>query len=494
MIGTTGSPRTNAAAMFRHLPPIRAAILPMAIALIAGCGGAKQKTNDETLPSAVAKVMALRVTIKANGEIQASNSTRIIPAIRRWGTIEFAIPEGQRVRKGETIARINTDEIDRLLKDTELRVSEQQVRFDSARTELEVQEMETAVSLRQAQQDVQSAEKELDKHRKADEVLETRSAQVKIETTRRQLARLERRAVEIAALLKDGFVTEDQVEQEQIAMQEARLAAETAVAEINVLTNYNLPLREARLATALDKAQTEIEKRRKTTAALQRQKQQAVEAATQQLERHKSDLAQYKEEMNACVVTAPSDGLVTYADPNQPWRRSEVQVGGKVSPGQVLMTIPDLSNVKAVVNIPEADATRVATGQPVLVTVDAAANQSFTGDVAKVAEVANVQGWWKADVKEYTADVSLPGVKTLKPGLSCAAEIHVETVENALCVPVQAVFRRDKAFVVYVMENGIAREVQVKTGQSSETHVQITDGIKAGDVVTLVKPSQAQSP
>lgn len=470
------------------------AVATGSLLLFAGCGkGARDSSTDST-PSAKAERMSLRVTVKASGEIQAAKSTRIIPAIRRWATIEFAVPEGQRVTNGEVIARMNTDEIERLLKDTELRVSEHQVRLDSAKTDLEVQQMESAAAMRQAQQDLQNAERELEKHVKADVALETRHAEVKIETSRRQLARLERRAVEITALLKDGFVTEDQVEQEQISMEIARLDAQTAAAEIGVLTNYSLPLREARLASAVDKAKTEIEKRRKNGTAQLRQKEQAVEAATQQLERQNRDLAQYREELAACVVTAPSDGLVTYADPNQPWRRGDVQVGGKVAPGQVLMTIPDLSEVKAVVNVPEADATRVTTNQSVIIAVEAASGQSFTGSVTKVAEVANVQGWWKADVKEYTADISLPGVKSLKPGLSCTAEIHVETVDNVLCVPVQAVFRQEKSFVVYVLDASGAHTVSVQTGKSSETHVQILEGLQQDDVVALVKPSDARKP
>jgi HlyD family secretion protein len=349
--------------------------------------------------------------------------------------------------------------------------------------------------LRQAEQEVQNSGQELAKFLSGDSPLETRNATVKTETTRRQLARRERRVEEIASLLKDGFVTEDQVEEERIGVEEARMGAESAVAELNVHTNFALPLREARLRTALDKAQTELDKKKKSTIAVRRQKEQAVLAAKQLLERQQMERRTLSDELAACTVKAPTDGLVLYGDSQQPWRRNEIQIGGRLSPGQALMTIPDLSVMKAVVNVPEADANRVATQQTVVITIEAAAGQTFTGSVIKVSEVANSQGWWRQDdVKEYAADLSLPGGNGLKPGLSCTAEIMVETLTNTLCVPIQAVFKREREFILYLMKDGVAREVVVKTGKSSDTQVQILEGVRDGEDVALVRPPETKTP
>jgi HlyD family secretion protein len=475
--------------MTRLLVPIL-----LVAALLAACSSRRENVSANATPTAKAAQTDLRITVKASGSIQATNSTRIVPTLKRGVAIEFIVPDGQRVKEGDVIARFNTEEIDRYVKDTELRVADQEVKVDGAKTDLEVQQMENAAQLRQAEQEVQNAAKELEKFIQADSSLETRNATVKTDTTRRQLARLERRAGEIVTLLKDGFVTEDQVEEEKIAMEEARLTAETAVAELSVLTNYSLPLREARLRTAVDKAQTEQDKRKKSNLATQRQKEQAVAAANQLLDRNRTELQNFRQELAACTVRAPTDGLVIYGDPAQPWRRSEILVGSRIQPGQSLVTIPDMDVMKAVVNVSESTASMVVTQQTAVVTVEAAAGQAFTGAVMRISEVANSQNWWEGDVKEFSCDVSLPDAKGLKPGLSCTAQILVETLPNTLCVPVQAVFRREREFIVYVMSGGASRATPVRVGKSSDTLVQILDGLKPGEEVALVRPPDAKTP
>lgn len=477
-----------------NLAALAVLLVAVAAGTTPGCSKAGSAASQDPVPKAQATRGPMRIAIKASGAIQAANSKKIIPGLKRNGMIEFLIQEGVRVREGELLARINTEELDRLIKDVEIKASEQEMRLESARTELEIQDMENAVQLRQAEQDLQNANQELAKFLSGDAPLETRNATVKVETTRRQLARQERRAEEIATLLKDGFVTEDQVEEERIALEEARLAAGTAAAELNLQTNFALPLREAKLRSAQDKAQTELDKKKKSTIAQRRQKEQAVSAAGQLLEKHRMELKALQAELAACTVKAPTDGLVLYGDPQQSWRRSEIQVGGRIYPGQTMLTIPDLGVMKAVVNIPEADANRVATQQTAVVTVEAAAGQTFTGTVIKASEVANSQGWWReGDVKEYAADLSLPAGNSLKPELSCTAEIMVETLTNALSVPVQAVFKREKDFIVYTMRDGVARETVVRTGKSSDTRVQIVEGLSEGEEVALIRPPDARS-
>ncbi len=452
-----------------------------------GCRPSPQGTPSST-PTAVAAVMDLRITIKASGEIRAQRSERIIPDLKRAATIEFIVAEGQRVTNDEVAARFSTEELDRSVKDAEARLADLTVRLSSAQTELDVQEMENASSLRTAEIDVTSAERELEKFLQGDIPLETRGATVKKETANRELERRQSRTVEIESLLTEGFVTADQVEEERIALDQARVAKEAAAAELDMLTRYTLPLREAKARNALATARTELEKRRKNTASLTQQKRQAVEAARQNVERTTRDIESFRKELAACVVKSPTDGIVTYADPNTPWRRSEVQVGSKVYPGQVLMTIPNMDDMKAVINVPEADVQRIASNQQAIVTVEAASRHGVTGSVIKVAEVANAQGWWSADVKEFAAEVTFTDPPPLKPGLSCSAEILTGTVTNALCIPVQAVFRKDNLFTAIVANGGTSRETPIRIGASSESMVQVLEGLRPGDRVCLSKP------
>jgi RND family efflux transporter MFP subunit len=472
-------------------------ILPLCgVILPAGCSPSSTDASSSATPTTTAILMDLRLTVRASGEIRATRSERIIPDIKRPCTIEFIVPEGQRITNGEVVARFNTEELDRTLKEAEGKLADQTVKMISTQTELDIQKMENNASLRTAEIGVQSAERELEKLLQGTMPLEIRTAKVKKETASRELDRQQKKTQEIESLLAEGFVTADQVEEERIALDQARIDSETAAAELDMLTRYTLPLDEAKARNTLATAQTALEKQQKNAESLTRQKQQAVEVARLTAERTTNDIVLLRKELAECIVKSPTDGIVTYADPSMPWRRGEVQVGSKISAGQVLMTIPNMGEMKAVVNVPEADIQRVATNQPVIVTIEAASRNGVTGSVIKVAEVANAQGWWSADVKEFATEVSFLNPPPLKPGLSCSAEILTGILTNALCIPSQAIFRKDNLFIVYVAGPGSApRETPVRLGASSESMVQVLDGLRPGDRVCLSKPAtESQHP
>ena len=154
------------------------------------------------------------------------------------------------------------------------------------------------------------------------------------------------------------------------------------------------------------------------------------------------------------------------------------------------MTIPDMSALWAVVDVPEADIHKVRVGQTASLSVEAAAGKAFNGKVERVAEVANPGGWLESAVKEFKVHVAMEQAGEMRPGFSCDAEILIDTVPKALQLPVQAVFREGEDFVVYLDgTTGPARQ-KVKIGRSSMTHVEILEGVKKGQRVLLARPAK----
>ena len=105
-----------------------------------------------------------------------------------------------------------------------------------------------------------------------------------------------------------------------------------------------------------------------------------------------------------------------------------------------------------------------------------------------LAEVANSGGWFGSDVKEFGVEVALEDGKDLKPGFSCRVEIEAARVEQALTLPLQAVFREQAELVVYRRKKGQVERTVVEVGETSETRVEILSGVSEGDAVLLVAP------
>ena len=470
--------------------------LAVAAILLPGC---RPKGEDSKSPSPGALTAELKqgpliITVHGSGDIRSMDAVKIIPAIKRACVISFLVPDGSLVSSNDVIARFNTDDIEQRIKDHEAELIDVENKLVAAQTDLDIQIMDNKSSLSLAEQGVTSATMELKKLSEGDDPMDRRNAEVKAQTAESEYTRKKRKHEELRGLLKDGFVTEDEVEEERVGLETAKLAMETATIEKRLLNDYTIPLKQSAANAALAKAQTELEKARKQTEAHLLAKTQAVAAVKRAVDRTRDDLAKKQEELIAFEVRAPKAGVIMYGNPDESWRRGEIQVGAAFQPGQTLITMPNRSVMEAVVNIPEADIQNVKVGQSVAITVEALADKTFRGEVFKVAEVANTGGWWSGDVKEFKVEITLKYMKELRPGFSCDAEIVVETIPQTLYLPVQAVFRDGDRFFVYPPHLLSGKRLEVKVGRSSIRHVEILGGLHAGEKVLLNPPEKPATP
>jgi len=451
---------------------------------------ARHARTDGQVLSATASVEQgpLLISVRASGEILSRRASKIVPGSRRPENVEYLIPEGSRVTNGQVVARLSTAEMERKILDSELKVADSDAKLLSARTDYEVQILDNQSAMTAAVQAVQSAELSLKKFLDGDMPMQLKTAELKVSTAASEYERGVKKFAASQEILKQGFITEDQLEEERIKLETAKVEKETSVDELKTLKLYTLPLKEAEAASAKIKADTELEKTVKKNEVKLQTALLAMEQAKAVLSKATNDLVQLREDINAYVVKSPSDGIVTYGDADSSWRRSEVQVGMTLQPGEVLLTIPDMSSLQAVVDVPEADIPKVKTGQPVTMTVEAIAHRTFKGTVDRVSEIANPGGFLEAAVKMFKVYVSMDKTEDLRPGFSCDAEILVETLPDVVKVPIQAVFREGDIYVAYVDSTLGPVRTPVKVGKSSITHVEILSGLQKGQSVLLSSP------
>lgn len=433
----------------------------------------------------------LLIAVRASGEIRAKTSSKVIPGIKRLGeNVSFLVPEGSHVTNGQIVAKLSTDNMDQKILDQELKVADAEGKLLAAKTDVEVQILDNATAMTTAVAAVESANLTLRKFLEGDMPTQVKTAELKVATAASEYERGVKKFAESEQILKQGFITEDQLEEERIKLETARVEKETTVDDLRTLKKYALPLKEAEARNAQIKADSDLEKTHKKNDVKLQTAQLAMEQARAILTKSTNDLAQLREDLLAYNVKSPSDGIVTYGDAEASWRRGEIQVGMTLQPGEVLMTIPDMATLQAVVDVPEADIPKVKAGQQVTINVEAVANKSFKGKVERVAEIANPGGWLESSVKMFKVNIALDQTQDMRPGFSCDAEILIETLQKVMFVPVQAVFSEGDQFVVYVDSTLGPVRTPVKIGKASMTSVEIVSGLKKDQSVLLSKPSK----
>lgn len=132
-------------------------------------------------------------------------------------------------------------------------------------------------------------------------------------------------------------------------------------------------------------------------------------------------------------------------------------------------------------------------GQQVKVSVDAFPDQNLTGIVSKVAVVADsANSFLNPDLKVYPTTIEIDGTfDWLRPGMSAEVEILVTRLDDAIYVPLQAVSSYNDKRVVYIPRAGRTERREVEVGAFSESFIEITSGLNAGEQVLLLAPQQS---
>ncbi len=176
------------------------------------------------------------------------------------------------------------------------------------------------------------------------------------------------------------------------------------------------------------------------------------------------------------------EGLVGGAAPPSS-SAGPVAVGVTIGPGQTVATIYDLSAFTARVEVDEIDVVEVEPDQAVTVLVDAFPDAEVGGVVAHVAIAPVVGPTGGASFPVTVRLTRVPPDVRLRVGLTASAEIEVRRVESDATVPTAALLRRGGQEVVFVVEDGVAREVPVTVVAIGDQDAAVEGRLAAGDQV-----------
>ena len=203
-----------------------------------------------------------------------------------------------------------------------------------------------------------------------------------------------------------------------------------------------------------------------------------------QLEQSKAK--KLERQIAACTITAPTDGIVVYANPPRQ-RRGElrrlqyIEEGTHVRERQKILSVIDLKGPKQVnVKAPESHVDQLSIGMKVNIRVDAFPDQLFDGTVIEISPLPDAPA--SGDTKVYTTKVKINNdVPGLRPGMSARAEIQIAKRDNVLSVPVDVdPFLRGQSTMWRCGKPGGMVELrEVSLGLSNGKLVEITQGSRA---------------
>ncbi|MEX0619895.1 MAG: HlyD family efflux transporter periplasmic adaptor subunit [Pseudohongiellaceae bacterium] len=297
-----------------------------------------------------------------------------------------------------------------------------------------------------------------------------------------------------------GFITPTELEAEELKINKAVNREQETETALNLYIQYTFPKDAEKLLSDYENAVMAYQRTLKENIAEQAQEQARFKSAEKKFNLERERLVDINQQITAATIHALRPGLVVYgaADQNSQRRRGNqeaIQEGATVRERQPILTIPDMREMVVKVNIHESAVKRVAVGQRANIVVDAYPNIKLTGRVLKVAVVADsANSFMNPDMKVYPTSVLIDGeYDWLRPGMSAEVEILVNSLDDVVYVPLQAVTYYNDDQVVYVSNNGRTQRRVVEVGDFSEQFIEIVSGLQEGEEVLLLPPGQGFS-
>lgn len=229
----------------------------------------------------------------------------------------------------------------------------------------------------------------------------------------------------------------------------------------------------------------------RTAEKLMRNYKDALDKAQESVESAQSKLESTQDNYDNYTITAPISGQVI---------TKNFKVGDNItkntSSTTTLATIYDLSSLTFKMPIDELDIQSVKVGQKVTVTADAFEGQTFSGTVTNVS----LESTYSNGVSTYPVTVTMDEAGDLLPGMNVDGVITLEEANDVLTIPVDALMRGNQ---VYIKDDSVKEQsgpvpagfkaVEVETGLTNDSYVEIKSGLSEGDTVYVAKSSTDSS-
>ena len=292
-------------------------------------------------------------------------------------------------------------------------------------------------------------------------------------------------------LFEKDFVTKIEMENDELAVKRKNMSQRSAETDMELYIKYEFPKQAEKLLSDYEESLRALQRARRLAVSKLAQAEAKLNSAEARYELQTRQRDELKEQIEKCVIRATKPGLVVYGEGNRDYYRdnNRIEEGASVRERQVIITIPDTTQMTVDVKVHESYVKRVVKGQLAEIRVDAFPDKLLKGEVIKIGVLPDSQNrWMNPDLKVYTTTIEIEGQHDwLKPGMSAEGEIIIETRRDVVMVPLQAVAQEKGETVVYLPKRGMERRV-VETGSFDSTFIEIMSGVDAGDVVALRAP------
>ena len=315
----------------------------------------------------------LTVTVTEDGNVESASNVDIKCQVAGGSAILSIVKDGSLVKKGDKLVELDQSVI-------EDQINQQKITFEKARS-----------SVIQAEKDYEVAQISVEEFLEGTFKQQLQDQQAAITIAEENLRTAQNSLQHTQRMFRKGYVSQLELEGQQFSVQRAQLELDSARTAIEVLEKYTKVKTMEDLQSKVETAKAKMESE-KAAFALEEARLKKLEV-----------------QMDSCVIYAPGDGMVVFANEQSQGRfgsqsQSMIEEGAQVRERQTILRLPDLAQMQVKVAVHESKVESLARDMPARIRIQ---GRDYTGTVASVANQPEPTSFFSASVKEYATIVRI---------------------------------------------------------------------------------------
>jgi len=394
----------------------------------------------------------LEIAVAASGNVAVGEMQELSFSGSRT-VAEVRVAVGERVAAGQELARLETADLERSVRQAEIAVAQAELNLEQLTEPADEDEIELARTAKQ------NAAQALEVARLGKQTAEADAQQTVVSAQRARENAFKDYQASGTEARRDTY--EEALDQEAIARANAELTRQQA--QDRWLAAYRNYQQAAQNLVQLQEGPDE----------------EQVRQAELQVSQAELNLTQAQEQLEDAVLTAPFDGRVAEVN---------AQAGVKPPLTEPVFIVIDDAEFYIETSVDEINIGQVELGQPVAIDLDAYPDLTLGGEVTKIAPAPNEVG----GIISYRLRVRITETKDadVRDGMTASVSILTDRLEDVLLLPNWAIRTQQASGETYAycycMQNGRPQQVEIVTGQRNAEYTEIISGLEAGRTVALV--------
>ncbi|EAZ92674.1 Secretion protein HlyD [Crocosphaera chwakensis CCY0110] len=416
--------------------------------------------------------------MSANGTVEPKKLVNVSP--KNAGILrELFIEEGDYVKKGQLIAKMDDSNLLGQLIESEGKLAEAQANLRKLINGNRSQE------IAQAEAKLEQLEANLKKLITGNRSQEIAQAQARLINAQATFEQAEDEFKRDEILFKEGAIS-------QLTLNEQRAIRDSAKAEVTEAEEELSLMNEGTRQEDIEEARAEVKAQTEALSLLEEgTREEEIAQARAEVQSTKGSLQTIKTEIEDTMIRAPFNGIISskYADPGA--FVTPMTSGSAVSSATSTSILSLASENEILTNVSENNIAKIKVGQAVGIEADAFPGIIFEGKVSQIAPQATVQQ--NVTSFEVKVDLSQEAQQQLRSGMNVSVEFYIDELNNVLTVPTIAVTRKDNTTGVFIVGLDHAPEfLPIVIGASSDSLTEVKSGLDGSEhILTEAPPSDA---